>query len=56
MIGMAIDVVVRQEESFMAEFGVVDPFHQILMLGLLTFIVWAGESLFEFFHLVLWMC
>ena len=54
MIGMAIDVVVRQEQSFMADFGVVDPFHQILVLGLLTFLVWAGESLFEFFHLVLW--
>jgi ATP-binding cassette subfamily B protein len=54
MIGMAIDVVVRQEQSFMADFGVIDPFHQILTLGVLTFIVWAGESLFEFFHLVLW--
>ena len=54
MIGMAIDVVVRQEQSFMADFGVVEPFNQILMLGLLTFIVWAGESVFEFFHLVLW--
>ena len=54
LIGVAIDVVVRQESSFVAELGVVDPKHQILLLGLLTFLIWAGESLFEYFHLVSW--
>ncbi len=54
LIGMAIDVVVRQEESFMAGFGLADPFHQIVALGVLTILVWGFESLFEFLLLVLW--
>lgn len=54
LIGMAIDVVVRQEKSFLADFGILDPFHQMLFLGALTIAVWALESLFEFFLLILW--
>jgi len=54
LIGMAIDVVVRQEESFMSTFGLSEPFHQIVALGVLTVLVWAFESVFEFLLLVLW--
>ena len=54
LIGMAIDVIVRQEQSFLAEFGIIDPFKQILFLGVVTIAVWGLESLFEFFLLVLW--
>ena len=54
LIGMAIDVVVRQEESFIAGLGLAEPFHQILALGALTILVWGFESLFEFLLLVLW--
>ena len=54
LIGVAIDVVVRQEQSFVADFGISDPFNQMLFLGGLTIAVWGLESLFEFFLLVLW--
>ena len=54
LIGVAIDVVVRQEQSFVADFGIIDPFNQMLFLGALTIAVWGLESLFEFFLLVLW--
>jgi len=54
LIGMAIDVVVRQRQSFIADLGIPDPFHQILFLGVITILVWAFESLFEFLLLVLW--
>jgi len=54
LIGMAIDVVVRQRQSFVADLGIADPFHQILFLGAITILVWAFESLFEFLLLVLW--
>lgn len=54
LIGVAIDVVVNQEASFLAGFGFETPQSQILMLGFLTFIIWAGESLFEYFYLILW--
>ena len=54
LIGVAIDVVIRQQDSFLAGFGVSDPFQQLLVLGVVTLIVWAGESLFEYFYLILW--
>ena len=54
LIGMAIDVVVRQDESFLADFGILEPFNQMLFLGVLTIAVWAFESLFQFFLQVLW--
>ncbi len=54
LIGVAIDVVIRQEDSFLAGFGISDPFNQLLVLGGVTLLVWAGESLFEYLYLVLW--
>lgn len=54
LIGMAIDVVVRQQQSFLADFGILEPFNQLLFLAVITIAVWALESLFEFFLLVLW--
>ncbi len=54
LIGVAIDVVIRQQDSFLAGFGVSDPFQQLLVLGVVTLLVWAGESLFEYFYLILW--
>ena len=54
LIGVAIDVVVRREESFVAALGIVDPYKQVLLLGVLTVVIWGFESLFEFLLLVLW--
>lgn len=54
LIGVAIDVVVNREASFLAGFGFETPQSQILMLGFLTFVIWAGESLFQYLYLILW--
>lgn len=54
LIGIAIDVVVNQQSSFVASLGFATAVSQIMALAVLTFVVWAGESLFEYFHLVLW--
>jgi len=54
LIGVAIDVVVNQEASFLASFGFETPQSQILMLAFLTFLIWAGESFFEYLYLILW--
>ncbi|MEL7450721.1 MAG: ABC transporter, partial [Pseudomonadota bacterium] len=54
LIGVAIDVVVRQQDSFVAAIGVTEPAQQMLLLGVLTFAIWAGESLFEYAYLLLW--
>jgi len=54
LIGIAIDVVVNRDDSFLAALGVADPRQQILVLGGLTFLIWAGESLFQYRYLVAW--
>ena len=54
LIGVAIDVVVNQETSFLSGFGFDTPQSQIVMLGFLTFLIWAGESIFEYLYLILW--
>jgi ATP-binding cassette subfamily B protein len=54
LIGIAIDVVVNQESSFVASLGFDSARSQIVVLAVLTFFIWAGESLFEYFHLILW--
>jgi ATP-binding cassette subfamily B protein len=54
LIGMAIDVVVRREGSFLASLGVSDPRSQLVVLAAITFAVWAFESLFEYLLGVAW--
>ena len=54
LIGVAIDVVVNQERSFVARLGFTTPQEQILMLAVLTFFIWAGESIFEYLYKILW--
>jgi ATP-binding cassette subfamily B protein len=54
LIGIAIDVVVRQEDSFVSALGITDPRLQILLLGGLTLVIWVSESLFEYLYLILW--
>lgn len=54
LIGIAIDVVVSRQDSFLASFGFIDPKSQLLALAVLTFIIWLGESVFQFLYAILW--
>ena len=54
IIGAAIDVVVQRQDSLVAKLGFPDPFHQILILGLATVVIWSLESLFEWLLGVAW--
>ena len=54
LIGVAVDVVVQKEESLLAQWGIVDPWNQLVVLAVATFIIWGLESLFEYFYAVLW--
>lgn len=54
LIGLAVDTVVKQEESFLAGMGVESKVDQIYILGFLTFLIWALESLFEYLLKVWW--
>jgi len=54
LIGTAVDVVVRKENSVLAGFGVATPRSQIVVLAGITFVIWALESLFEYLLGVAW--
>ena len=54
LIGVAVDVVVQKEESLLAQWGIIDPWNQLIVLAVATFIIWGLESLFEYFYAVLW--
>jgi len=54
LIGMAVDVVVQQENSFLGSLGFTDPKVQLVILGFLTIIAWGLESLFQYLYGILW--
>jgi ATP-binding cassette subfamily B protein len=54
LIGLAVDVVVLRESSYLAGLGYSDPWTQLILLSVLTFLIWGLESLFEYFYGVLW--
>ncbi len=54
LIGAAVDVIVQQENSFLAGFGIVDVWLQLLVLSGVTFIVWILESAFQYAYALLW--
>ncbi len=54
LIGVAVDVVVQKEDSLLASWGIIDPWNQLLVLAVATFVIWGLESLFEYFYAILW--
>jgi len=54
LIGAAVDVVARKEESALSNYGYTDPKEQLIILSILTVIIWVLESLFEYIYGVLW--
>jgi ATP-binding cassette, subfamily B, bacterial len=54
LIGAAVDVIVQQENSFLARLGVVDVWDQLLLLAALTFAIWVLESAFQYAYSLLW--
>jgi ATP-binding cassette subfamily B protein len=59
LIGAAVDVVVRGENSFLARHilgvvGITDTWHQLLILGVFNVFVWGGESLFQYLYEIKW--
>jgi ATP-binding cassette subfamily B protein len=54
LIGAAVDVVVQQQDSLIARFGVKDIFTQLVVLCVLSFIIWGLESVFEYAYDRIW--
>ncbi|MEM9164547.1 MAG: ABC transporter ATP-binding protein [Cyanobacteria bacterium P01_F01_bin.4] len=54
LIGLAVDVAVKQQDSLIASWGVEGIRAQFVVLSVLTFILWALESIFEYAYEWLW--
>ena len=51
---MAVNIVVEREDSYVAELGITDLTEQLIFLAVVTVIVWALESLFEYLLEIAW--
>ena len=54
LIGIAVDSVVKQEHSWLADMGFKDTSTQLMILGVLTFFIWSFESLFQYLYSIKW--
>jgi ATP-binding cassette subfamily B protein len=54
LIGLAVDVVVRNKHSLLADYGFHTASHQLWLLAGLTLFIWGMESLFEYLFAITW--
>ncbi|MCB9915161.1 MAG: ABC transporter ATP-binding protein [Planctomycetes bacterium] len=53
LIGLAVDVVVRKQDSFFGRWT-QDPHEQLWLLAALTLVIWVLESVFEYAYALAW--
>ncbi len=54
LIGLAVDVVVNQEHSWLAVHGFGSAQNQLYAVAVGTFLIWFFESFFEYLHSIRW--
>ena len=54
LIALAVDVVVQQDTSWLAQLGATTVLSQLILLAVLSFLVWTAESFFEYLYGLLW--
>jgi ATP-binding cassette, subfamily B, bacterial len=54
LMGAAIDVLLKQQNSFLSQFGIQNVIHQFFLLALITSLVWGLESLSNYGYDLLW--
>lgn len=54
LIGLAVDVVVKQQDSLIASWGIETIRGQFIVLSGLTVIIWGLESAFEYAYSIMW--
>ncbi|MFO7030353.1 ABC transporter [Limnospira fusiformis CCALA 023] len=54
LIGAAVDVVVNEQDSFIARWGIENVQTQLIVLSIISGIIWGLESLFEYIYKLLW--
>ncbi len=54
LIGMAVDVVVKKQDSFISTWGIQNVEQQLIILTIITVIVWILESISQYVYTNLW--
>ena len=54
MLGIAVDVVTSSNDNFLDYFGIHGSEDQVIALAVLTFGIWAFESIFQYMYMVGW--
>lgn len=54
LIGVAVDIVVKRQDSILAHFGIHNTTSQVILLGLITGATWLLESLFQYLYALKW--
>ena len=54
IIGLAVDIVVKEQNSWIGSFGIKDVPFKLVFLAFASGIVWSGESFFQYLYSVLW--
>ena len=54
IIGLAVDIVVKEENSWIANFGFNKVPSQLILLAIFSIFIWSSESIFQYLYAVLW--
>ena len=54
IIGIAVDIVVKEQNSWIANTGIKYVPTQLIILALISGLIWSGESIFQYLYSVLW--
>ena len=55
LLGIAVNMVVSKHNSWIAQLtGITSIFAQLVVLGIITFFIWACESLFQYLYNLKW--
>lgn len=54
LIGVAVDIIVKQHDSLLAYIGIKNVISQIIVLGVITAIIWILESTFQYLYSLKW--
>ncbi len=54
IIGLAVDIVVKENNSWISSFGIKEVPNQLICLAILSGLIWSAESIFQYLYAVLW--
>lgn len=54
MVGLAVDSAVQGQKSLLGSMGIVDPWHQILLITAAAFLAWGVESWSQYRYMIAW--